>query len=116
MQNKNRNETWTMPKHSKQSGKQSNAKTTPSPRTADKLAGYSDKGTVPAKARKATQKRKLREYICPHCGESVTSTVQTGQVDHRCRCGNQFRVKDERIVEKAYVYMCIEASAATDFM
>ena len=66
----------------------------------------SDKRTVPAKERKATQKRKLYEYTCPHCSESVTSTVQTGQVDHRRRCGNTFRVKDERIVAKAYVYMC----------
>ena len=83
---------------------------------AEDGAKPSDKDTVPAKERKATQKRKLCEHMCPHCGESVTSTVQTGQVDHRSRCGNQFRVKDERIVAKAYVYMCIEASAATDFM
>ena len=73
---------------------------------AEEGAKPSDKGTVPAKERKATQKRKLCEYICPHCGESVTSTVQTGQVDHRRRCGNRFRAKDERIVAKAYVYMC----------
>ena len=42
----------------------------------------SDKTTVPAKEGKATQKRKLCEYKCPHCSESVTSTVRTGQVDH----------------------------------
>ena len=66
----------------------------------------SDKTTVPAKEGKATQKRKLCEYKCPHCSESVTSTVRTGQVDHRCRCGNRFRVKDARVVDKAYVYMC----------
>ena len=66
----------------------------------------SDKTTVPAKEGKATQKRKLCEYKCPHCRESVTSTVRTGQVDHRRRCGNRFRVKDARVVDKAYVYMC----------
>ena len=66
----------------------------------------SDKTTVPAKEGKATQKRKLCEYKCPHCSESVTSTVRTGQVDHRRRCGNRFRVKDARVVDKAYVYMC----------
>ena len=66
----------------------------------------SDKATVPAKEGKATQKRKLCKYICLHCSESVTSTVRTGQVDHRRRCWNQFRVKDGCIVAKAYVYMC----------
>ena len=66
----------------------------------------SDKATVPTTEGKATQKRKLCEYTCPHCSESVTSTVRTGRVDHRRRCGNRFRVKDERIVTKAYVYVC----------
>ena len=65
-----------------------------------------NKATVPAKERKAAQKRKLCEYICPHCRESVTSRVRTGQVDHRRTCGNQFRVQDARIVTKAYVYRC----------
>ena len=54
----------------------------------------------------ATQKSKLCEYICPHCSASVTSTVRTGQVNHRRQCGNRFRVEDGRIVAKAYVYVC----------
>ena len=66
----------------------------------------SEKATVPAKEGKATQKRNLCEYICPHCSESVTSTVRTGRVNHRRRCGNRFPVKDGRIVAKAYVYVC----------
>ena len=41
-----------------------------------------------------------------YCSECVTSTVRTGQVDHRRRCGNRFRLKDARVVDKAYVYMC----------
>ena len=36
----------------------------------------SDKTAVPAKEGKATQKRKLCEYTCPHCSESGTSTVR----------------------------------------
>ena len=66
----------------------------------------SDKATVPAKEGKATQKRNLCEYVCPHCSEAVTSTVRTGQVNHRRRCGNRFRVKDARVMAKGYVYLC----------
>ena len=65
-----------------------------------------DKATVPAEEGKATQKRKLCEYICPHCSEAVKSTVRTGQVDHRRKCGNRFRVQDGRTVAKGYVYVC----------
>ena len=71
-------------------------------------AKLSEKATVPAKEGKATQKRNLCEYICPHCSESVTSTVRTGRVNHRRRCGNRFPVKDGLVsrVAKAYVYVC----------
>ena len=64
-----------------------------------------DKATVPAEEGKATQKRKLCEYICPHCSEAVKSTVRTGQVNHRRKCGNRFRVQDGRTVAKGYVYV-----------
>ena len=52
------------------------------------------------------QKGKPYEHMCPHCGESVTSTVRTGQVNHRRQCGNKFYVQDGRVVAKTYVYVC----------
>ena len=36
-------------------------------------------------------------YCCPFCGGNVASTVQTGQVNHRGICGNQFYVRDGRV-------------------
>ena len=49
---------------------------------------------------------KINKYICPCCQGVVSSSVQTGQIDHRHACGQRFRVRQGRIVAKAFVYEC----------
>ena len=49
---------------------------------------------------------KLLCYTCPFCQERVSSTVATGQVDHRKACGKKFRVKDGKIALREFVYKC----------
>ena len=43
-------------------------------------------------------KGKNFKYVCPHCKQPVSSTIRTGQVNHRRTCGNYFRVR--------YDYVC----------
>ena len=45
-------------------------------------------------------------YTCPFCDESVSSTVATGQVNHRQACGKFFRVKDGKVAVRGFVYKC----------
>ena len=49
---------------------------------------------------------KLLCYTCPFGQERVSSTVATGQVDHRKACGKKFRVKDGKIALREFVYKC----------
>ena len=51
-------------------------------------------------------KGKIFEYVCPHCKQSVSSTLRTGQVNHRRTCGNFFRVREGRPCAKQYDYVC----------
>ena len=53
-----------------------------------------------------SQDQKSVQYICPSCHEPVSSTVRTGQVDHRRRCGTRFRVREGHVVAKSYAYVC----------
>lgn len=39
--------------------------------------------TLPTKGARATKGGKSFQYVCPHCDQSVTSTLCTGQVNHR---------------------------------
>ena len=65
-----------------------------------------EKATLPTKGARTTRERKSFQYVCPHCDQSVTSTIRTGQVNHRRTCGNRFRVKDGRVLAQAYDYVC----------
>ena len=60
----------------------------------------------PRKAAEAMAKGKIFQYVCPHCNQSVSSTVRTGQVNHRRTCGNFFRVREGRPCAKQYDYVC----------
>ena len=60
----------------------------------------------PTKAAKAMAKGKIFQYVCPHCNQSVSSTIRRGQVDHRRTCGNSFGVREGRPFAKAYDYVC----------
>jgi len=62
--------------------------------------------TLPTEGARATEKGKSFEYVCPHCDQSVTSTIRTDQVDHRRTCGHRFRVREGRLCAKAYDYVC----------
>eukprot|EP00438_Fugacium_kawagutii_P033265 Skav234611 [mRNA] locus=scaffold1110:370618:372077:- [translate_table: standard] len=56
----------------------------------------------PAKqARETKTEKEAYQYTCPFCDMSVLSRIRTGQVDHRRKCGNYFRVKDGHVVTKA---------------
>ena len=55
---------------------------------------------------KAEKKGKSFQYVCPAWQKSVTSSIRTGQVDHRRACGNRFQVWDAQVVAKGYVYIC----------
>ena len=46
------------------------------------------------------------QYVCPFCQGAVTSTVRTGQVNHRSACGKLFRVREGCVDSKAFVYGC----------
>ena len=65
----------------------------------------SKKAVVHAKTGEA-QKEKSFQYVCPSCKEAVTSSICTGQIDHRRTCGNYFQVKDGCVVTKLYTYVC----------
>ena len=45
-------------------------------------------------------------YECPFCHVAVTSSLRTGQIDHRHACGRLFRVREGRVAGKAFVYVC----------
>ena len=45
-------------------------------------------------------------YTCPFCEAAVSSSVRSGQVNHRRHCGNRFQVKDGCVVTKKMVYQC----------
>ena len=60
----------------------------------------------PAKLAGQTAAAETFQYACPFCEVSVTSTVRTGQVDHRRVCGKLFRVKDGHVAAKNLVYAC----------
>ena len=60
----------------------------------------------PAKLAGQTAAAETFQYACPFCEVSVTSTVRTGQVDHRRVCGKFFRVKDGHVAAKNFVYAC----------
>ena len=60
----------------------------------------------PMKRAEATAKGKMLEYVCPHCNQSVSSTIRTGKVNHRRTCGNYFRVREGRPCAKLYDYVC----------
>ena len=51
-------------------------------------------------------------YVCPFCQGEVTSTVRTGQVNHRSACGKKFRVREGCVASKAFVYGCLEILVA----
>ena len=56
--------------------------------------------------RHATQTRKPYQYVCPFCKACVSSTVRTGQVNHRRVCGNFFAVREGKVAMKGYAYCC----------
>ena len=60
----------------------------------------------PAKLAGQTAAEDIFHYACPFCEVSVTSTVRTGQVNHRRVCGKFFRVKDGHVAAKNLVYAC----------
>ena len=46
-------------------------------------------------------------YICPHCGDTVQSTVLTGHVNHKTHCGHQFRVEGGTIrPARTFQHLC----------
>ena len=65
-----------------------------------------EKATLPTKGARATRGGKSFQYVCPHCDQSVTRTIRTGQVNHRRTCSHRFQVKDGRVFAKAYEYVC----------
>lgn len=54
----------------------------------------------------ATSKETSFQYVCPTCQKSVTTNIQTGEVDQRRACGHRFRVRNGHVVAKAYAYAC----------
>ena len=52
-------------------------------------------------------------YICPFCDGNVKSKVQTGQVNHRSVCGNQFYVKEGAVsnATRKHPHKCPQCTA-----
>ena len=70
--------------HSKDEMRQAQDKNT-ALRLAAKQDGTkaSNEASLPANRSKATQKEKNFQYVCPACAQAVSSTIRTGQVNHR---------------------------------
>eukprot|EP00435_Cladocopium_sp_Y103_P022987 s1345_g5.t1 len=57
--------------------------------------------------RDVTQAAPIRfQYVCPFCEGEVSSSVRSGQVNHRGACGRKFQVKDGHVAAKEFVYTC----------
>ena len=99
-----------------QTGTNAKARTAPSPRgnvqakpqqeTQATPTPAQTTNAPPAKLAGQTAAEEMFQYACPFCAVSVTSTVRTGQVDHRRACGKFFRVKDGHVAAKNLVYAC----------
>ena len=68
------------------------------------LATQVKKRMLPRKQENAVPGKFL--YDCPFCNVGVTSSVRTGQVDHRKVCGHFLRVRDGKLALKVYNYVC----------
>ena len=62
-------------------------------------------------AEPATARKQRIDYTCPFCNGIVTSTILTGQLDHRTVCGNQFRVRKGQITARRYQHRCPTCNA-----
>ena len=45
-------------------------------------------------------------YTCPFCDGTINSSIETGCVNHRTICGNQFRVRNGSIVAGSHKHTC----------
>lgn len=75
-------------------------------RQKQQTAAVDANATSTAATNHAKPGTRLYYYICPSCNAPVRSSVRTGQVDHRRRCGHRFPVQDGQLVTQRYVYVC----------
>ena len=61
---------------------------------------------APAKVPGRKAGEEMFQYACPFCAASVSSSVRTGQIDHRRACGHRFRVKDGDVAARKCDYVC----------
>ena len=45
-------------------------------------------------------------YACPFCDGTINSSIETGRIDHRAICGNQFRVRNGSIIARSHKHIC----------
>ena len=65
-----------------------------------------DTNAAPAKVPGRKAGKEMFQYACPFCAASVSSSVRTGQIDHRGACGHRFRVKDGDVAARKCDYVC----------
>ena len=49
---------------------------------------------IPTEIEQSPPPEKIYVYSCPFCQKSITTSIASGNVDHRRVCGKQFRVQD----------------------
>ena len=49
---------------------------------------------IPTEIEQSPPPEKIYVYSCPFCQKSITTSIASGQVNHRRACGKQFRVQD----------------------
>ena len=54
----------------------------------------------------ATSQQRRYTYTCPFCAGTINSRIETGCMDHRAICGNQFRVRNGSVVARSHEHSC----------
>ena len=49
---------------------------------------------IPKDIEQSPPTKKLHVYACPFCQKSITTSIASGNIDHRHVCGKQFRVQN----------------------
>ena len=60
--------------------------------TSEKEDTHED--AIPKDIEQSPPPKKLYVYACPFCQKSITTSIASGNIDHRHVCGKQFRVQN----------------------
>ena len=96
--------TWNAPHHTTRGARADNAT-----RSTRGRAGL--RNPPAATVETVTPENERRLYTCPFCSGTISSTMLTGQINHRSVCGNQFRVRNGQVTARRYRHTCPTCNA-----